>query len=77
MGWWLKWLFEAERELAGIWTTPVLSLDGKTLLTNQYVAKKGAQVIDLDLPETRLKTGFYILQVQSDDQVYRQKIYKE
>ena len=34
----LKWLFEAERELAGIWTTPVLSLDGKTLY---FGANKG------------------------------------
>jgi large repetitive protein len=27
----LKWLFEAERELAGIWTTPVLSSDASTI----------------------------------------------
>jgi outer membrane protein assembly factor BamB len=34
----LKWLFEAERELAGIWTTAVLSLDGGTLY---FGANKG------------------------------------
>jgi large repetitive protein len=34
----LNWLFEAERELAGIWTTPVLSLDDKTLY---FGANKG------------------------------------
>jgi len=34
----LKWLFEAERELAGIWTTPVLSADGSTLY---FGANKG------------------------------------
>ena len=27
----MKWLFEAERELAGIWTTPCLSADGGTI----------------------------------------------
>ena len=27
----LKWLFEAQRELAGIWTTPALSADGSTI----------------------------------------------
>jgi outer membrane protein assembly factor BamB len=34
----LKWLFEAERELAGIWTTPVLSPDGSTIY---FGANKG------------------------------------
>jgi outer membrane protein assembly factor BamB len=34
----MKWLFEAERELAGIWTTPVLSADGGTLY---FGANKG------------------------------------
>ena len=34
----MKWLFEAERELAGIWTTPVLSPDGSTLY---FGANKG------------------------------------
>ncbi len=34
----LKWLFEAERELAGIWTTPALSADGRTMY---FGANKG------------------------------------
>ena len=34
----LKWLFEAERELAGIWTTPCLSADGGTIY---FGANKG------------------------------------
>ncbi len=34
----LKWLFEADRELAGIWTTPVLSADGSTIY---FGANKG------------------------------------
>ena len=34
----MKWLFEAERELAGIWTTPVLSADGSMLY---FGANKG------------------------------------
>jgi outer membrane protein assembly factor BamB len=34
----LKWLFEAQRELAGIWTSPVLSPDGSTLY---FGANKG------------------------------------
>jgi outer membrane protein assembly factor BamB len=34
----LKWLFEAERELAGIWTTPALSADGKVIY---FGANKG------------------------------------
>ena len=33
-----KWLFEAERELAGIWTTPCLSADGGTIF---FGANKG------------------------------------
>jgi outer membrane protein assembly factor BamB len=33
-----KWLFEAERELAGIWTTPCLSADGGTIY---FGANKG------------------------------------
>jgi outer membrane protein assembly factor BamB len=34
----MKWLFEAERELAGIWTTPVLSADASTIY---FGANKG------------------------------------
>ena len=34
----MKWLFEAERELAGIWTTPALSADGSVLY---FGANKG------------------------------------
>jgi outer membrane protein assembly factor BamB len=34
----MKWLFEAERELAGIWTTPALSADGRTIY---FGANKG------------------------------------
>ena len=34
----LKWIFEVERELAGIWTTPVLSPDGGTIY---FGANKG------------------------------------
>jgi outer membrane protein assembly factor BamB len=34
----LKWLFEAERELAGIWTTPALSADASTIY---FGANKG------------------------------------
>ncbi len=34
----MKWLFEAERELAGIWTTPALSADGRTMY---FGANKG------------------------------------
>ncbi|MBV9547029.1 MAG: PQQ-like beta-propeller repeat protein, partial [Chloroflexi bacterium] len=34
----MKWLFEAERELAGIWTTPVLSPDGSVIY---FGANKG------------------------------------
>jgi outer membrane protein assembly factor BamB len=34
----LRWLFEAERELAGIWTTPALSADGATIY---FGANKG------------------------------------
>jgi outer membrane protein assembly factor BamB len=34
----MKWLFEADRELAGIWTTPALSADGGTIY---FGANKG------------------------------------
>jgi hypothetical protein len=55
----------------------LISMDGRVLLYNKYVAQPGSQIVDLDLPETTLKTGFYILEVQSDDQVFRQKVYKQ
>jgi hypothetical protein len=55
----------------------LMSMDGKVLLYNKFIAQPGTQVVDLDLPETTLKTGFYILEVQSDDQIFRQKVYKQ
>jgi len=53
----LKWLFEAERELAGIWTTPVLSLDGKTLYFGAN--KGGVYAVDADTGARRWQFPVY------------------
>lgn len=61
----------------GMFHIRLMSLEGKVLLSNDFVGKPGAQVVDLDLPESKLKPGFYLLEVQSEDQVFRQKVYKQ
>jgi hypothetical protein len=61
----------------GLFRIRVLSLEGKELLANEFVGKPGSQVVDLDLPEHKLKPGFYLLEVQNDEQVFRQKVYKQ
>ena len=53
----LKWLFEAERELAGIWTTPVFSLDSKTLYFGAN--KGGVYAIDTDTGARRWQFSVY------------------
>jgi hypothetical protein len=60
-----------------VFTIRLLSLDGKELKNQQYVAKEGQQTIDLDIAEQDLKSGFYILQVENNGQVYTNKIYKQ
>jgi hypothetical protein len=55
----------------------LLSLDGKELMQQQYVAKEGEQTMDLDIAEQNLAKGFYILEVENNGQVYRNKIYKK
>jgi hypothetical protein len=55
----------------------ILTLDGKVLMQNQYIAKAGDQVVDVNLEENRLRPGFYILQVKSGEETYRQKVYKQ
>ncbi|MGI9145525.1 MAG: PQQ-binding-like beta-propeller repeat protein [Chloroflexota bacterium] len=52
----MKWLFEAERELAGIWTTPVLSTGGDTLY---FGANKGG-VYALDVANGSRKWQFAV-----------------
>ena len=51
-----KWLFEAERELAGIWTTAALSADGSTLY---FGANKGGMYA-LNTRDGSLKWQFNI-----------------
>jgi outer membrane protein assembly factor BamB len=53
----LKWLFEAERELAGIWTTPVLSPDGRTLYFGAN--KGGLYALDADTGTRRWQFRVY------------------
>lgn len=55
----------------------LLSLDGKELLQKQYIAKEGEQTMDLDIAEGNLSKGFYILEVENNGQIYRNKIYKK
>jgi large repetitive protein len=52
----MKWLFEAERELAGIWTTPVLSPDGSMLY---FGANKGGYALKADTGERRWQFAVY------------------
>jgi hypothetical protein len=61
----------------GLFKIRLMSLEGKVLLTNEFAGKPGSQVVDLDLPESKLKPGFYLLEVQNEDQVFRQKVYKQ
>ena len=55
----------------------LISLDGKNLLQSKYVAKPGIQTLDLDLVENSLNPGLYVLEVQSESGVFRQKVYKQ
>ncbi len=61
----------------GIFNIKLVSLDGKSLLQNRYVAKPGVQTLDLDLMEDKLKPGVYVLEIQTDTEVFRQKVYKQ
>jgi hypothetical protein len=53
----LEWLFEAEREIAGIWSTAALSSDGSTLY---FGANKGG-IYALNRQDGRLRWQFPIL----------------
>jgi hypothetical protein len=61
----------------GIFHIRLLSIDGKELLASSFVAKTGEQTTDLNLAEKQLKSGLYILEVQSENEVFRQKVYKQ
>jgi hypothetical protein len=61
----------------GLFTIRLLSIDGKVLLASEFVATTGTQIADLDLGENLLKPGLYILEVKSDKEVFRQKVYKQ
>ena len=61
----------------GIFNIKLMSLDGKSLLQNQYVAKPGVQTLDLDLMEDKLSPGVYVLEIQTEKEVFRQKVYKQ
>jgi outer membrane protein assembly factor BamB len=53
----MKWLFEAERELAGIWTTAVLSADGSTLYFGAN--KGGVYAVDAETGTRRWQFPMY------------------
>lgn len=61
----------------GVFNIKLVSLDGKSLLQNQYIAKPGVQTLDLDLMEDKLKPGIYVLEIQTEKEVFRQKVYKQ
>jgi hypothetical protein len=61
----------------GTFSIKLISLDGKSLLQNQYVSKPGVQTLDLDLMEDKLKPGIYVLEIQTDKEMFRQKVYKQ
>ena len=61
----------------GLFAIRLLSIEGKVLLSQQFAAKPGQQVVDIDLPENNLKSGFYILEIQNEGQTFRQKVYKK
>jgi len=53
----LKWLYEAEREVAGIWSTPALSLDERTIF---FTANKGGvYALDRETGKPRWQFGVY------------------
>jgi outer membrane protein assembly factor BamB len=52
----LKWLFEAEREIAGIWSAPALSPDAKTLY---FAANKGG-VYAVNADDGKLKWRSFV-----------------
>jgi hypothetical protein len=35
------------------------------------------QTIDLDLMEDKLKPGLYVLEIQTEGELFRQKVYKQ
>jgi hypothetical protein len=61
----------------GIVKIRLMSIEGKAILVSSYNAKQGSQVVDVDLPENNLAKGLYVLEVESDGQLYRQKVYKQ
>jgi hypothetical protein len=61
----------------GIVKIRLMSIEGKAILVSSYNAKQGSQIVDVDLPENNLAKGLYVLEVESDGQLYRQKVYKQ
>ncbi|MGZ5243055.1 MAG: T9SS type A sorting domain-containing protein [Bacteroidia bacterium] len=55
----------------------LISIDGKSLLQNKFIAKPGVQTYDLDLMEDKLKPGLYVLEIQTETEIFRQKVYKQ
>jgi outer membrane protein assembly factor BamB len=53
----LKWLFEAQREVAGIWSTAALSLDDRTLYVGAN--KGGIYALDRDTGSLRWQFNIY------------------
>jgi hypothetical protein len=61
----------------GLFTLRLMTMEGKVLLNSSFVATTGTQTADLDLPESLLKPGMYVLEVQNENEVFRQKVYKQ
>jgi hypothetical protein len=60
-----------------LFTLRLLTPEGKVLLNSQFVSSIGDQTADIDLTENVLKPGMYVLEVQSDNEVFRQKVIKQ
>jgi hypothetical protein len=54
----------------------LMNMEGKVILHSVYIAKPGEQAIDINLIENKLSSGFYMLTVESTNEVFRQKVYK-
>jgi hypothetical protein len=61
----------------GLFTMRLMTMEGKVLLNSSFIASTGKQTAELNLPESILKPGMYVLEVQNENQVYRQKVYKQ
>lgn len=61
----------------GVVNIRLLSIEGKLVLTSSYKVNSGQQTVDINLPEDKLAKGMYLLEVESEGLVHREKVYKQ